>query len=110
MHYGRVLPGSGRLGTDIQDTKCSWLAVTFLATATEEQKDTFKANYGDHDEAKVAIIKQLYKDTKLTEKFEVYENETEKKVNVLLDSIRAEAKEFATAVEQLWQKTYKRSK
>lgn len=32
----------GKIGTDIEDNKCSWLICTALQLATEEQKETIK--------------------------------------------------------------------
>ncbi|KAL2634028.1 hypothetical protein R1flu_005507 [Riccia fluitans] len=66
----------GKIGTDIEDTKCSWLVVQALQRATEEQKNTIKENYGKKDPAKVAIIKKVYKDLNLEKVFEDYEQES----------------------------------
>lgn len=37
---------TGKIGTDIQDGKCSWLAVVAMQRATEEQKKIMKECYG----------------------------------------------------------------
>lgn len=36
----------GKVGTDIAEGKCSWLAVVAMQRATEEQKEVMKACYG----------------------------------------------------------------
>lgn len=100
----------GKIGTDIQDAKCSWLAVTFLATAAPEQVATFKANYGSTDEAKVAIIKKLFAETDMQGKFKVYEMEVEAKVTSLIKGLHEQCPAFASSVQVLWDKTYKREK
>lgn len=51
----------GKIGTDIQDTKCSWLVVQAMKVATPEQLATIKAHYGKDNEADIAVIKELYK-------------------------------------------------
>ncbi len=50
----------GKIGTDIQDNKCSWLVVQALARAEPADRELLKANYGKHDEACIATVKALY--------------------------------------------------
>ncbi|KAG6553116.1 hypothetical protein Mapa_005454 [Marchantia paleacea] len=66
----------GKIGTDIEDTKCSWLVVQALQRASEDQKKVIKENYGKKDPSKVAVIKQLYKELNLEKVFEDYEQES----------------------------------
>lgn len=42
-----------QVGTDIQDTKCSWLVVQALERATPEQRKLLEENYGVDEEKKV---------------------------------------------------------
>lgn len=70
----------GKIGTDIEDSKCSWLVVTALQRATPEQRAVIEAHYGKSDAASVATIKQLYKDMKLQEAFEEYEDKCYKEL------------------------------
>jgi farnesyl diphosphate synthase len=50
----------GKIGTDIQDNKCSWLVCTALQHATAEQKEVIIQNYGQDDEKRIATIKTLF--------------------------------------------------
>ncbi|KAL0619738.1 Farnesyl pyrophosphate synthase [Plecturocebus cupreus] len=50
---------TGRIGTDIQDNKCSWLVVQCLQQATPEQ--VLQENYGQKEAEKVDSVKTLYK-------------------------------------------------
>lgn len=74
----------GKVGTDIQDNKCSWLVVQALDKADKKQKKILENNYGQHDEAKVAAVKDLYKSLKLKEFFENYEEETYQELQKLI--------------------------
>lgn len=65
----------GKIGTDIQDSKCSWLVVTALGKATPEQRALLKEHYGKHDDASVAAVKALYVEMGLKATYEAYEEE-----------------------------------
>jgi farnesyl diphosphate synthase len=97
----------GKIGTDIQDNKCSWLVVQALKVATPEQKKVLEDNYGQDDEEKIAIVKQLFVELKLEETFKSYEEASYTSIKALIaqvTDIPAEVFEF------LLRKIYKRSK
>ncbi|ORC88000.1 farnesyl pyrophosphate synthase [Trypanosoma theileri] len=100
----------GKIGTDIEDAKCSWLAVTFLAKATPAQVEEFKANYGSKEAVKVAVIKRLYTETHLQEEFTAYEKNVVQQVETLIEKLKKNTPAFAESVASLWGKTYKREK
>lgn len=39
---------TGKIGTDIQDNKCTWLSVLCMQRATEAQKQIMRDCYGKH--------------------------------------------------------------
>lgn len=100
----------GKIGTDIEDCKCSWLAVTFMSVASPAQIATFKNHYGKHNADDVAVIKSLYVATNLEGKFSEFEAQTVTEVERLLAAARSQSRTFAEAAEKLWSKTYKRTK
>ena len=57
----------GKVGTDIEEAKCGWLAVQALPRCSAEQKQVFKENYGKEDAKCVAVIKALYVDLGLAD-------------------------------------------
>ncbi|KAH9322322.1 hypothetical protein KI387_016961, partial [Taxus chinensis] len=80
----------GKIGTDIEDFKCSWLVVQALEQANESQIQTLYANYGKADSSCVAEVKALYRDLGLEDVFLEYENTSHKD---LISSIEAQEKE-----------------
>ncbi|XP_003227779.2 farnesyl pyrophosphate synthase [Anolis carolinensis] len=64
---------TGKIGTDIEDNKCSWLVVQCLKRASPEQKQILEANYGQNDPEKVGRVKQLYEELDLKTVFQNYE-------------------------------------
>lgn len=105
----------GKIGTDIEDKKCCWLAAKFLDTTNgvaESAADvaTWKANYGQHDAKKVEQIKAIYKKHNLTSTFEAYETDVVEKVDAILKDLATESPEFSNAIRPLWERTYKRKK
>jgi farnesyl diphosphate synthase len=63
----------GKIGTDIKDNKCSWLVNQALEIATPEQRKILEENYGQKDDDKEAVIKKLYNDMQLKQRFEDFE-------------------------------------
>lgn len=97
----------GKIGTDIQDNKCSWLVVQALKRANAEQKKILTDNYGQDDEEKIANVKKLYVELDLENVFKTYEEASYKSIKNLIaqvTDIPAEVFEF------LLRKIYKRSK
>lgn len=97
----------GKVGTDIQDNKCSWLVVKALAKATPQQRKVLEDNYGQHADANVAAVKKLYIEMKIKEEFEAYEEESYAAIRKLLSEVTSMPKEV---FEFLLKKIYKRSK
>ncbi|KAH8233370.1 hypothetical protein KR026_007276 [Drosophila bipectinata] len=67
---------TGKIGTDIQDNKCSWLAVVAMQRANAEQKQIMVDCYGKEDPAKVERVKELYKELGLPSTYATFEEES----------------------------------
>lgn len=65
----------GKVGTDIEESKCSWLVVQALERADAKQKKVIKDNYGLADPKHVAKIKALYKEMDMAALFHKYEDD-----------------------------------
>lgn len=71
---------TGKVGTDIQDGKCSWLGVVCMQRATEEQKQIMRECYGKNDPEKVNEIRKLYENLGLPNMYAIYEEESFKMI------------------------------
>lgn len=97
----------GKIGTDIQDNKCGWLVVQALKLVTPAQRKILEDNYGRHDDACVAIVKELYEQLGMGKVFAKYEEESYAQIQALLKT----EKQLPPAVFGfLLDKIYKRSK
>ena len=97
----------GKVGTDIQDNKCSWLVVQALSKADAKQRKVLEANYGQHDASKVEVIKRLYEEMELKSVFAAYEEKSYADIQKLLSEVKDMPREV---FEFLLRKIYRRSK
>ncbi|OIV96044.1 hypothetical protein TanjilG_27148 [Lupinus angustifolius] len=98
----------GKIGTDIEDFKCSWLVVKALELSNEEQKKVLNENYGKPDLANVSKVKALYNELNLQGVFAEYESNSYEK---LVASIEAHpSKAVQAALKSFLAKIYKRQK
>ncbi|KAG2600112.1 hypothetical protein PVAP13_5KG495200 [Panicum virgatum] len=67
----------GKIGTDIEEYKCSWLVVQALKHADVNQTSILFENYGKSDPACVAKVKDLYKELNLELVFHLQEREVD---------------------------------
>ncbi|XP_022723883.1 farnesyl pyrophosphate synthase 1-like [Durio zibethinus] len=96
----------GKIGTDIEDFKCSWLVVKALEVCNEEQKIVLYEHYGKADPVDVAKVKALYNELNLKVAFEEYESKSYEK---LISSIEAYPIQAVQAVlKSFLEKIYKR--
>ena len=63
----------GKIGTDIQDNKCSWLINEALKRADPQQKRSLEDNYGKKNKVAEQRVKEVYDDMKLESVYREYE-------------------------------------
>ncbi|KAK4491793.1 hypothetical protein RD792_002573 [Penstemon davidsonii] len=98
----------GKIGTDIEDFKCSWLVVKALELCNEDQKKSLYENYGKDDPVCVAKVKDIYKALKLQDVYLEYESKIYEKI---INSIEAvPRKEVQAVLKSFLAKIYKRQK
>jgi len=77
----------GKIGTDIQDNKCSWLVNQALKICTPEQRQILNENYGQNDPQKIQRVKDLYKELKIEELYKQYEEESYQRVSAMIAKV-----------------------
>nr|AFX68799.1 farnesyl pyrophosphate synthase [Dendrobium officinale] len=98
----------GKIGTDIEDFKCSWLVVKALEIADENQLKILEENYGKSDPACVTKVKSLYNDLNLRAIFSEYERTSYEQ---LISAIEAQpSKQVQEVLKSFLHKIYKRQK
>ncbi|KMT04353.1 hypothetical protein BVRB_8g184270 [Beta vulgaris subsp. vulgaris] len=98
----------GKIGSDIEDFKCSWLVVRALELCNEEQKKILRDNYGKADPANVAVVKSLYNDLNLPGYFAEYEIDKYEKLTVSIEALPS--KNVQAVLKAYLGKIYKRQK
>ncbi|KAN0027679.1 hypothetical protein ACTFIU_010652 [Dictyostelium citrinum] len=65
----------GKIGTDIQENKCSWLICKAITICNENQINQLKKHYGVNDDSSVSIVKSIYNEIDLPKHYQIFENE-----------------------------------
>ncbi|XP_041984479.1 uncharacterized protein LOC121737023 [Aricia agestis] len=76
---------AGKDGTDIQERKCSWLAVTALSKCNAKQRVVFESCYGSSEPAHIERIKRLYEELELPA---AYKQEEKQRYDEVIRSVQ----------------------
>ncbi|KAF9582442.1 Farnesyl pyrophosphate synthetase [Lunasporangiospora selenospora] len=77
----------GKIGTDIEDNKCSWLINQALDKSSADQRKVLDENYGRKNEANVAAVKEVYKQLDIEGRFKSYEEESYNRLTGLISKV-----------------------
>lgn len=99
---------TGKIGTDIEETKCSWILVQALQRVNKEQLEVLKRNYGINDKKAVANVKEVYVQLDIKSVYKEYEETSYTKLMKLIEKapVSLPKEMFTELVKQL----YKRKK
>jgi farnesyl diphosphate synthase len=100
----------GKIGTDIQDNKCSWLINQALRKVNPEQRKVLEDNYGRKDAEKEAKVKALYHDLKLADFYQQWEEERVADLRTKIDQVDESEGLKKEVFEVFLKKIYRRSK
>uniref|UniRef100_A0A7N0UY84 Farnesyl diphosphate synthase n=1 Tax=Kalanchoe fedtschenkoi TaxID=63787 RepID=A0A7N0UY84_KALFE len=98
----------GKIGTDIEDFKCSWLVVKALELCNAGQKKVLSDHYGKDNPEDVAKVKALYNELNLQGVFADYEASTYEKLITSIESHPSKA--VQALLKSFLAKIYKRQK
>ncbi|KAL5971099.1 Farnesyl pyrophosphate synthase, partial [Taenia solium] len=84
---------TGKVGTDIEEGKCSWLIATALENASSEQRDTLDNNYGLKDPGCVNAVRRVFDDLDLPSLYSAYEDQTRTHILEIIESMSTDKKD-----------------
>ncbi|KAG0680480.1 Farnesyl pyrophosphate synthetase [Pichia californica] len=100
----------GKIGTDIQDNKCSWVINTALKICTPEQRKILDENYGRKDATKEKNCKDLFNQLKIDNLYHEYEESIATKLQKEISNVDESRGFKGSVLTAFFNKIYKRSK
>ncbi len=100
----------GKIGTDIQDNKCSWLINQALGKANREQRKVLDENYGRKDGQMEKRVKTVFEELKLEQVYLDYQDRIVDKIRGMIAEVDEGEGLKRTVFESFLQKIYKRTK
>ncbi|XP_021182149.3 farnesyl pyrophosphate synthase [Helicoverpa armigera] len=82
---------TGKMGSDIQEGKCSWLAVKALQHCKPNHRAVFTVCYGSKEPAHIERIKVLYNQLKIPQLYKEEENEIYNKIVQRIQDVSSES-------------------
>jgi farnesyl diphosphate synthase len=99
----------GKIGTDIEESKCSWLIVQALDRVNEEQKLELKQNYGKTSEENVKKVKSIFNELNLKEAYKIFEENQYKLINEKIDNLNVDDSRIKILLNLYVKKIFKRN-
>lgn len=100
----------GKIGTDIQDNKCSWIVNTALKICSDDQRKLLDENYGRKDSAKEAVCKELFQELKIDQIYLQYEESVAQELKKRIAAVDESRGFKLDVLSSFLNKVYKRSK
>lgn len=100
----------GKIGTDIQDNKCSWLINQAIARATPEQRAVLDAAYGRKDKEQEAKVKKIFDELELEKVYKEYEEKVVGELRAKIAAVDETSGLKKEVFESFLAKIYKRTK
>lgn len=100
----------GKIGTDIQDNKCSWLINQALTHASPAQREVLDECYGRKDADKEEKVKTVYRELELEKVFLAREEEAVGELRKMIEELDEGEGLRKEVFEKFLEKIYRRSK
>ena len=100
----------GKIGTDIQDNKCSWVINSALSLANKEQRKVLDECYGRKDKGKEAKCKQVFQELDIQGVYAKYEEDAVGLIRERISKVDTREGLKSEVFDAFLKKIYKRSK
>ncbi|KAL6947255.1 glycerol channel [Hanseniaspora vineae] len=100
----------GKIGTDIQDNKCSWVVNTALKICDKEQRQILDENYGVKNSETEAKCKKLFTDLGIDKLYHEYEEKITTELRAKIAQVDESRGFKGDVLTTFLNKIYKRSK
>ncbi|KAI5309692.1 Farnesyl pyrophosphate synthetase [Ascosphaera atra] len=100
----------GKIGTDIQDNKCSWVINQALLLATPEQRKVLDESYGRKNKELEAKVKEVFKEINIEKVYREFEEEQVGKIRSMIETVDESQGLKKKIFEDFLSKIYKRDK
>ena len=100
----------GKIGTDIQDNKCSWVVNEALVRASPTQRLVLDENYGRKDEDKEAKCKEVFRELDIEGVYHDYEEKAVEVIRAKIAMVDESEGLKKEVFESFLKKIYKRSR
>lgn len=100
----------GKIGTDIQDNKCSWVVNQALLMASPAQRKVLDECYGRKDKAMEERCKGVFEELKIQEVYARYEEKKVGEIRGMIEKVNEGEGLKKSVFESFLGKIYKRSK
>lgn len=100
----------GKIGTDIQDNKCSWVINTALSRCSPEQRKVLDESYGRKDAALETKVKQVFEELEIEQVYRKYEEDQVTMIKSKIASVDESEGLKGAVFEAFLAKIYKRDK
>lgn len=100
----------GKVGTDIQDNKCSWVINAALERANEKQRKVLDENYGRKDKEREKRCKEVFAEIEIESIYKKYEEDIVGKLKEMIANLDESEGLKKGVFEAFLRKIYKRTK
>jgi farnesyl diphosphate synthase len=98
----------GKIGTDIQDHKCTWLLVNAMKLASPAQMQVILEHLGKDEPASIQKIKELYLELGLDKLFDKFEDESYAEINEKIENAKGQVPSilFSKILKKIHRRSY----
>ncbi|CAG2172561.1 unnamed protein product [Oppiella nova] len=100
----------GKIGTDIEEGKCSWLIISAFKLCDQKQRAIIEENCGVKDGDCVRRVKEIYNKLNLKDHFKKEEERLYKEICLMIENLKNKSQLSPKIFIEFLEKIYKREK